>query len=124
RARPSTSTNYRASRRGGGGRRRLPTLGRHAKLNAPQKRAGQRANPCASFPKGLAPQRACTKLARTATRFFGSDHHMKFWNFLGLAGAAAISLGLATGASAEDKVVKIGAVMPLSGGAASIGVHV
>jgi branched-chain amino acid transport system substrate-binding protein len=49
---------------------------------------------------------------------------MKFWNFLGLAGAAAISLGLATGASAEDKVVKIGAVMPLSGGAASIGVHV
>src|SRR5690349_17317465 len=48
---------------------------------------------------------------------------MKFWNFLGLAGAAAISLGLATGASAEDKVVKIGAVMPMSGGAASIGVH-
>ena len=48
---------------------------------------------------------------------------MKFWSFLGLAGAAAISLGLATGASAEDKVVRIGAVMPMSGGAASIGVH-
>jgi len=48
---------------------------------------------------------------------------MKFWNLLGLAGAAAISVGLATGAAAEDKVVKIGAVMPMSGGAASIGVH-
>ncbi|HTC97450.1 MAG TPA: ABC transporter substrate-binding protein [Bradyrhizobium sp.] len=48
---------------------------------------------------------------------------MKFLNLLGLAGAAAISVGLATGASAEDKVVKIGAVMPMSGGAASIGVH-
>ena len=48
---------------------------------------------------------------------------MKFWNLLGLAGAAAISVGLATGAAAEDKVVKSGAVMPMSGGAASIGVH-
>src|SRR6201994_3559255 len=47
---------------------------------------------------------------------------MKFLNFLGLAGAAAISLGLATGAMAAD-TVKIGAVMPMSGGAASIGVH-
>src|ERR1700742_2699421 len=47
---------------------------------------------------------------------------MKFRNFLGLAGAAAISLGLATGAMAAD-TVKIGAVMPMSGGAASIGVH-
>src|SRR6201995_2326855 len=47
---------------------------------------------------------------------------MKFRNFLGLAGAAAISLGLATGAMPAD-TVKIGAVMPMSGGAASIGVH-
>src|ERR1700742_1587391 len=47
---------------------------------------------------------------------------MKFLNFLGLAGAAAISFGLATGAMAAD-TVKIGAVMPMSGGAASIGVH-
>ncbi|HEX2365879.1 MAG TPA: ABC transporter substrate-binding protein [Bradyrhizobium sp.] len=49
---------------------------------------------------------------------------MKLKNILGLAGAAAISLGLATGAFAEDKVVKIGAVFPMSGGAASIGTHV
>ena len=48
---------------------------------------------------------------------------MKFRNFLGLVSAAAISLALAGGASAEDKVVKIGAVFPMSGGAASIGVH-
>ena len=48
---------------------------------------------------------------------------MKLKNILGLAGAAVISIGLATGAFAEDKVVKIGAVMPMSGGAASIGVH-
>jgi branched-chain amino acid transport system substrate-binding protein len=48
---------------------------------------------------------------------------MKFTNFLGLVSAAAISLALAGGASAEDKVVKIGAVFPMSGGAASIGVH-
>ena len=49
---------------------------------------------------------------------------MKFKIILGLACAASISLGLATGASAEDKVVKIGAVFPMSGGAASIGTHV
>ena len=49
---------------------------------------------------------------------------MKFRNILGLAGAAAISLGLATGAFAEDKVVKIGGVFPMSGGAASTGTHV
>src|SRR5258708_34794456 len=49
---------------------------------------------------------------------------MKFRNILGLVSAAAILLGLATGAFAEDKVVKIGAVFPMSGGAASIGTHV
>lgn len=56
--------------------------------------------------------------------FWGEKHHMRFRHFLGLLGAAAISLSLAAGASAEDKVVKIGAVFPMSGGAASIGVHV
>src|ERR1700742_1712252 len=48
---------------------------------------------------------------------------MKFRHFLGLVTAAAISAGVVTTASAEDKVVKIGAVFPLSGGAASIGTH-
>src|SRR5262245_65164888 len=48
---------------------------------------------------------------------------MKLKNILGLGSAAAISLGLATGAMAAD-TVKIGTVFPLSGGAASIGTHV
>jgi branched-chain amino acid transport system substrate-binding protein len=48
---------------------------------------------------------------------------MKFRSFLGLAGAAAISLGHASGAFAEDKVIKIGGVFPMTGNAASAGVH-
>jgi branched-chain amino acid transport system substrate-binding protein len=48
---------------------------------------------------------------------------MKFRSILGLAGAAAISLGLSSGAFAEDKVIKIGGVFPMSGNAASAGVH-
>ena len=48
---------------------------------------------------------------------------MKFKTLLGLACAASISLGLASGASAEDKVVKIGAVFPMTGNAASAGIH-
>src|SRR5690349_12594180 len=48
---------------------------------------------------------------------------MKFRSFLGLAGAAAISLGLSSGAFAEDKVIKIGGVFPMTGNAASAGIH-
>jgi branched-chain amino acid transport system substrate-binding protein len=48
---------------------------------------------------------------------------MKFKYLLGLACAAAVSLGLTVKASAEDKVVKIGAIFPMTGGAASAGVH-
>ena len=48
---------------------------------------------------------------------------MKFKQFAGLLCAAAISVVLAGQASAEDKVVKIGAVFPMTGGAASAGVH-
>ena len=48
---------------------------------------------------------------------------MKFKTLLGLACAASISLGLATSASAEDKVVKIGAVFPMTGNAARAGIH-
>jgi branched-chain amino acid transport system substrate-binding protein len=42
---------------------------------------------------------------------------------LGLLSAAAISVTLAGAASAQDKTVKIGAIFPLSGNAASAGVH-
>ncbi len=48
---------------------------------------------------------------------------MKFIHCLRLLCAAVISAGLSTGALAEDKVVKIGAIFPMSGGAASAGVH-
>ena len=40
----------------------------------------------------------------------------------GLLCAAAMSIALAGAASAQDKVVKIGAILPMSGGTASIGV--
>ena len=48
---------------------------------------------------------------------------MRSKSFVGLLSAAAISVALVSSASAEDKVVKIGAVFPLSGNAASAGVH-
>ena len=48
---------------------------------------------------------------------------MKVRNFLGLISAAAMSLALVGSASADDKVVKIGAVFPMSGSSASIGAH-
>jgi branched-chain amino acid transport system substrate-binding protein len=48
---------------------------------------------------------------------------MKFKHILGLLCAASISVILAGNASAQDKIVKIGAVFPLSGNAASAGVH-
>ncbi|HJZ21368.1 MAG TPA: ABC transporter substrate-binding protein [Bradyrhizobium sp.] len=48
---------------------------------------------------------------------------MNFKRVLGLVCAASISVLLAGAASAQDKTVKIGAVFPLSGGAASAGVH-
>jgi branched-chain amino acid transport system substrate-binding protein len=48
---------------------------------------------------------------------------MKFKHILGLLCAASISVALAGAASAQDKTVKIGAIYPLSGNAASAGVH-
>ncbi len=48
---------------------------------------------------------------------------MKFKHILGLLCAASISVALAGHASAQDKTVKIGAVFPLSGNAASAGIH-
>jgi branched-chain amino acid transport system substrate-binding protein len=48
---------------------------------------------------------------------------MKFKHVLGLLCAASISVALAGPATAQDKTVKIGAIYPLSGNAASAGVH-
>jgi branched-chain amino acid transport system substrate-binding protein len=48
---------------------------------------------------------------------------MRLKTVLRLLSAAAITLACAGGASAEDKVVKIGAIFPMSGNAASTGVH-
>src|SRR6202012_3879486 len=48
---------------------------------------------------------------------------MRFKHVLGLLCAASISAALAGPVLAQDKTVKIGAVFPLSGGAASAGVH-
>lgn len=48
---------------------------------------------------------------------------MKFKHILGLLCAASMSVILAGNASAQDKTVKIGGIFPLSGNAASTGVH-
>jgi branched-chain amino acid transport system substrate-binding protein len=48
---------------------------------------------------------------------------MKFKRILGLLCAASMSVILAGNASAQDKTVKIGGIFPLSGNAASTGVH-
>jgi branched-chain amino acid transport system substrate-binding protein len=48
---------------------------------------------------------------------------MRFGHIPGLLAAAVISAALASTASAQDKTVKIGAIYPLSGNAASAGVH-
>ena len=48
---------------------------------------------------------------------------MNFRTLLGLSCAAAISFALVASASAEDKTVKIGVIFPLTGNAASAGIH-
>src|SRR3982074_60336 len=48
---------------------------------------------------------------------------MRFKHVLGLLSAAAISVTLAGAASAHDKTVKIWAVFPMTGNAASAGIH-
>lgn len=48
---------------------------------------------------------------------------MKFKHVLGLLCAASISIAWAGAASAQDKTIKIGAIFPLSGNAASAGIH-
>src|ERR1700694_68892 len=49
--------------------------------------------------------------------------HMRFGDISGLLAAAVISAALASTASAQDKTVKIGAIYPPPGNAASAGVH-
>jgi branched-chain amino acid transport system substrate-binding protein len=66
-------------------------------------------------------QEAKSKNYRQGIRFGG--YQMKFGHVLGLACAAAIASLWASTASAEDKVVKIGAIFPMTGNAASAGVH-
>ena len=68
----------------------------------------------------------CARLVKNlASRWgmFSETINMNFKRVLGLLCAASISVLLAGAASAQDKTVKIGAVFPLSGGAASAGVH-
>jgi branched-chain amino acid transport system substrate-binding protein len=48
---------------------------------------------------------------------------MKFVKLLGVFCAASVSVALVSGARADDKVVKIGAIFPLTGQAASAGNH-
>lgn len=48
---------------------------------------------------------------------------MNFKHVTGLLCAAAMSFAVGAGAQAQDKVVKIGVIMPMSGGTASIGAH-
>src|ERR1700694_608382 len=50
------------------------------------------------------------------------DYHMRFKSILGQLSAAAFSVAMAGGAQAQQ-TVKIGGVFPLSGNAASTGVH-
>src|SRR6195952_1246441 len=54
---------------------------------------------------------------------FSENINMRFKHMLGLLCAASISLVLAGNASAQEKTVKIGGIFPLSGNAASAGVH-
>jgi branched-chain amino acid transport system substrate-binding protein len=54
---------------------------------------------------------------------FSETFNMRFNHIVGLLAAIAISVSLAGMASAQDKTVKIGAIYPLSGNAASTGVH-
>jgi branched-chain amino acid transport system substrate-binding protein len=54
---------------------------------------------------------------------FRREKLMTFKRVLKLLTVAAMSAAFAGGASAEDKVVKIGAVFPMTGGAASAGIH-
>lgn len=70
---------------------------------------------------------SCPGLSRALKSHTGRDlseiFKMEFKRIAVLLSAAAISVALAGAASAQDKTVKIGVIFPLSGNAASAGVH-
>src|SRR6476469_9536557 len=92
--------------------RNLPVRKRNAMLDARITRATGGGVPDASRIKA---RHQGGKLSETI--------NMGFRRWFALLCAASISFVLAGGASAQDKTVKIGAVFPLSGNAASAGVH-
>src|SRR6187399_2078788 len=61
--------------------------------------------------------------ARRARHRVGRSFKMKLKHIVGLLSAVAMSAAIAGSAAAQDKTVKIGAIFPLSGNAASAGVH-
>src|SRR4051795_5292680 len=69
----------------------------------------------------------CPTVSRRNSQVSGGIHsetfNMRFNHIVGLLAAAAMSASLAGVASAQEKTVKIGAIYPLSGNAASTGVH-
>jgi branched-chain amino acid transport system substrate-binding protein len=70
---------------------------------------------------------AMADVSRRKSQSSGGIHwetfNMRFNHIVGLLAATAISVSLAGMASAQEKTVKIGAIYPLSGNAASTGVH-
>src|SRR5260370_20757779 len=91
----------------------LAPANRPCDADEPKKQGKRRAvAPRASRPQSLA-----------SGGTFRSINNMKFKHILGLLSAAAMSVALAGAASAQDKTVKIGPIYPLSGNAASAGLH-
>jgi len=104
-------------------------------LTAPEAACGRRPSladtnrPCdaESADKTTAPGRQARRIQGLKKPGTGWDlseiFKMKFKHIVGLLSAAAMSVVLAGAASAQGTTVKIGAIYPLSGNAASTGVH-
>jgi branched-chain amino acid transport system substrate-binding protein len=69
------------------------------------------------------PDRIPAQKSQASGGILSETFNMRFNHIVGLLAAIAISVSLAGMASAQDKTVKIGAIYPLSGNAASTGVH-
>ncbi len=69
------------------------------------------------------PNNLAKKTGQNGTGWVVSERQMKFNHVVGLSCAALVSIVLAGQACAQDKTVKIGAVFPMSGNAASAGIH-
>src|SRR5882724_330154 len=93
-------------------RRNLPVYRGHAMLALPTRRK--------RTPPPFRRRRLSASPLTAGVRF--GDDHMKFKHMLGLLSAAAVSFALTGGAGAQQ-AVKIGAIFPLSGNAASAGLH-